>query len=787
VTGKEKPMRRRAKPAKAKVASKPDVGRTSPRDDLRVRDLEKRLAEALGREAEALEQQVATAAVLQTIRNSPSDVQPVFETILRRAVELCGALNGSLFQFDGELMHAAAHHNLPPEALEILAQEFPSPPSPGTVSGRTILGRCVTAIEDVLSDASYKSSAVRAGGFRSLLGVPLLSNGNSIGAIVIVRSHPGSFSDKQIWLLQTFADQAVIAIENVRLFKELEARNHALTESLDQQTATSEILRVISSSPTDTQPVFDAIAESAARLCSANDAQVLRVDGDTLRLVAECGATSMPSVRQLTRGHLVGRAVIDRQTIHVQDLAQALAEYPETTAARYGVQSALAVPLLHEGVALGVIRISRTEIRPFTDKQIALLQTFADQAVIAIENVRLFKETKESLERQTATSDILRVISSSPTDVRPVFDALAESAARLCDAVDAVIARVDGDRLWFVAHHGPIPAGLVGAARPFTRGSVAGRAVLEGRVVHVADLQAEVDEFPEGFELARRLGHRTTLSVPLIRDDVALGVITLRRTENRPFAEGQIALLKTFADQAVIAIENVRLFTELQASNRELTTALDQQTATSDILRVISQSQTDVQPVFDAIVQSAVRLLGAHSGALTQIAGDQITLAALTSTNDAGDDAARALFPAPLQSAQGMHAQAIRDRAPFNVADAETDPRFSEAGHAVARSCGYRSQVAVPLLRHSEAIGALAVNRREPGGFTDDEIALLQTFADQAVIAVENVRLFTELQARNRDLTATSEVLQVISRSPTDVQPVFDAIVRSAVRCFPVH
>src|SRR5262249_29363218 len=232
------------------------------------------------------------------------------------------------------------------------------------------------------------------------------------------------------------------------------------TEALEQQAATAEILRVISQSPTDVQPVFDSIVRSAARLCSANDAQVLRVEGADLRVGAAAGTPSMPSVRRLTRGHLVGRAVIDRKTIHVRDHAQARAEYTETTGARYGVQSALAVPLLHEGVALGVIRISRTEIRPFTDNQIALLQTFADQAVIAIENVRLFKELEarnraltESLDQQTATSEILRVISRSQTDVQPVFDTIVRSAVRLCDGLFSALYQFDGERLDLVAEH----------------------------------------------------------------------------------------------------------------------------------------------------------------------------------------------------------------------------------------------------------------------------------------------------------------------------------------------
>ena len=401
---------------------------------------------------------------------------------------------------------------------------------------------------------------------------------------------------------------------------------------------------------------------------------------------------------------------------------------------------------------LGVIILYKLEVQPFTDKQIALLQTFADQAVIAIENVRLFTELQDeeprprrtALEQQTATSEILRVISSSPTDTQPVFDTIAANAARLCAARDAQVLRVDGDVLRLVSAYG---SPSMPPVRSISRGHAVGRAVIDRQTVHVRDMAQAVTEFPE--TSAPQHGVESLLAVPLLRNDVAVGVIRISRTQIQPFTDAQIALLQTFADQAVIAIENVRLFTELQASNRELTTALDTQTATSDILRVISRSQTDVQPVFDAIVASAVRLLGAYTGALTRIAGDQIELAALTSTDDAGDAAVRATFPQSLQS-EGPHAQVIRDRAPLNIADAQTDPRLPEAARACARVRGYRSWVVVPLLRHDEAVGTIAVTRREPGGFTDDEIALLQTFADQAVIAIENVRLFKELQEKNR-------------------------------------
>jgi signal transduction histidine kinase/putative methionine-R-sulfoxide reductase with GAF domain len=397
-------------------------------------------------------------------------------------------------------------------------------------------------------------------------------------------------------------------------------------------------------------------------------------------------------------------------------------------------------------------------------------------------------QVTEALEQQTATAEILRVISSSPTDVRPVFDAIAETAARLCKSFDAAIYRPDGDRLVLVAHHGAIPLGPIGDfSIPFVRGTVAGQSMLSGRTIHVADVQTEWGEFPQSGQHARQLGFRTILCVPLMREGVAIGSFSLRRTEVQLFTDRQVALLETFADQAVIAIENVRLFTELQTSNRELSTALDTQTATSDILRVISRSQTDLQPVFDTILTSAVRLLRGHTGTVTRLAGDQIDLAAHTSVDDAGDASLRAIFPQSLHS-ELPHAQAIRQRAPIKTADTQSDPGIPEPVRASARARGYHGWVTVPMLHQDEAVGTIAVTRSEAGGFTDEEIALLHTFADQAVIAIENVRLFKELQARTGELTrsvgelkALGEVGQAVS-STLDVQTVLDTIVVRAVQ-----
>jgi GAF domain-containing protein len=751
----------------------------------------------------------ATSEILRVISTSPTNAQPVFDTIVENAVRLCEARFGAVFLLDGNLVRLAAHHNFDDRQLAVLHEQYPMPPNHGYVSGRTILTGGTIQISDVWRDEEYRSAGgvgAMKTGFQSLLGVPMLRGGRAIGTIVIYRTECGEFPDKHINLLKTFADQAVIAIENVRLFTELQDKNREITEALEQQTATSEILKVIASSPTDTQPVFDAIAENAGRLCSVGDGIIVLVDGDALRAVSAIGQfaaqTADYDARRIpaSRESVAGRAILDRATIHITDLAGVSeAEFPEARALQrlFGHRTVLATPLLREGAALGAIMLFRFEVRPFSERQIELLKTFADQAVIAVENVRLFTELQASnrelttaLDTQTATSDILRVISRSQTDVQPVFDAILASAVRLLGAYAGSLTRVAGDQIVLAALTSTDDTGDAAQRARFPRSLHSegehARAIRDRAPVNVADAHTDPRVSDVAHAHARVRGYRSQVVVPLLRHHEAIGAIGVTRRDPGGFTDDEIALLETFADQAVISIENARLLSELQASNRELTTALDTQTATSDILRVISRSQTDVQPVFDAIMASAVRLLRAYTGVLTRIEGEQIELAALTSTDDAGDAATRARFPLPLQS-EGAHTQAIRDRAPVNIADAETDPRASEALRAVARARGYRSVVAVPLLRHDEAVGAIAVTRHEPGGFTDDEIALLQTFADQAVIAIENARLLSELQARTQELTqsvdqltALGEVGQAVSSS-LDVDTVLNTIVGRAV------
>jgi GAF domain-containing protein len=756
--------------------------------------------------AEALEQQTATAEILRVISGSPVDLQPVFDAIVRNAVKLCGAAFGGLHRLDGDRITLEAQYGVPADELAILQHDvFPIPLSRESATGRAILDRAVAHIRDIRADADFRTPSLKTmQDYRTVLAVPLVREGAPIGALALWRPQVRPFTEMEIGLVRTFADQAVIAIENVRLFKALETRNRDLTQALEQQTATSEILRVIARSATELAPVFDAVVARTAHLCEAADVAMLLVDGDHLRIAAGVGPLYQsipPDFRiPLTRGSVATRAVVDRTTIHVGDLvAEPDEEYPvgRQLARRFGHRTMLAVPLLREGAPIGVICAFRLEVRPFPKQQIALLRTFADQAVIAIENVRLFNalETRnadltEALEQQTATSEILRAISSSPTDLQPVLDTVVRSAARFCRAYDVCIFRLDGDHLRLDAHHGPV-AQPNGFLLPVVKGSVGGRTVLERRVIHVADLPAETAEFPEAAANARRLGFRTILSVPLVREGVAIGAIQLRRPESVPFTDKQVSLLQTFSDQAVIAIENVRLFKELEARNRDLTEALEQQTATADILRVISSSPTDLQPVLDAVATSATRVCAAYDATVLLREGDLVRRVA-----HHGPMRNQPRGERPI-SGGFVTNRAILDRKPVHVHDilATEGADFADARESAPR-IGERTMLAVPLLREGAAIGALTIRRREVQPFTDKQIALLQTFTDQAVIAIENVRLFTELQEKNQALTeahgqvtealeqqtATGEILRTIAHAQTDVQPVFDTIVRSAAR-----
>jgi PAS domain S-box-containing protein len=787
-------VKRRGKPAKAKA--KRPVSRPAGRQGPSREDLERRLAAAL-------EQQAATSEILRVITASPGDARPVFEAIVTSAARLCEAEFSAVVRLDSAdgLLHIAALSNLSADEAKAFHSLFPRPPRPNFVLGRAFVEAQPVQLADVLTEADYDAHTrdvlQRVARYRTFLGVPIVRDGAPIGVIGCARRVVKPFTDAEVALVRTFADQAVIAIENVRLFQELEARNRDLAESLEQQTATGEILRVISSSPTDVQPVFDAVAHSAARLLEVSDVSIFRRDGDRLRLVAHLGAIPAQPMLPLVRGTSNGRAVLDARTVHVLDMQAETAEFPEgaDNARLMGHRTTLTVPLIRDGAAVGTIHVRRTAPRLFTPRQVGLLQTFADQAVIAIENVRLFTELErrnhaltEALDQQTATSEILRVISQSQTDAQPVFDTIVRNAVRLCGGVYAGLYRVEGGLIHFVAQHNFTPEQLEQWRRTFPRpadgtGMPVQRAVRTGEVCRIGDVTALEDA---GIDPLARAGQRarsvhSLLLVPMFRQGDVIGVIAVTHVARDAFTDAHVDLLRTFADQAVIAIENVRLFTELQRRNRDLTESLEQQTATGEILRVISSSPTDVQPVFEAVVSSAARLCDAFDAAVHLVSGDVLRMVA----HDGPIEPDTILPLAP----GAFAARVISERRSMQVADLQAETDAYPVSSEFARNRGFHTILSVPLLRGAEAIGVITIRRTEVRPFSDRQAELLKTFADQAVIAIENVRLFKELEARNSALTesleqqtATSEILRVISRSPTDVQPIFETIVRNAVQ-----
>jgi GAF domain-containing protein len=567
---------------------------------------------------------------------------------------------------------------------------------------------------------------------------------------------------------------------------------------LEQQTATSEVLEVISRSAFDLPAVFETVVESSARLCAADRALIHRFDGELLRVSATFNTS--PAEKDWLEQHPIrlgtdtgaGRAALERRTIHNPDIladpAQTLvAKHKEAAGTVLSVRSILWAPILKGDHLLGVISLWHAQVKPFTDKQIAVVETFADQAAIAIENARLFeaeqertRELTESLAQQTATSEVLGVISSSPGDLQPVFASMLENAVRICDARFGNIYTVDGDTSSLVASHNTPPAFADYRRRsPISAGTAAsGRMLTTKAIIHVADLAASQPYIersnPDTVAAVELGGARTFLAVPMFKENELIGALALSRQEVRPFTDKQIDLVKNFAAQAVIAIENARLLSELRES-------LAQQTATSDVLRVISSSPGELEPVFQAMLVNAAHICEAKFGNLYLSEGTAFRLVAAHNTPPAFVEA-RKSRPSPWHpDPKSVPGRVAITKEIVHVADLATEPRNPDSIAAVELG-GIRTVVAVPMLKEGELVGYIAVYRQEVRPFSDKQIALLQNFAAQAVIAIENARLLTELRESLEQQTATAQVLQVISSSPGELQPVFSSMLENAIR-----
>jgi signal transduction histidine kinase len=693
----------------------------------------------------------------------------VLSAIARTAARLCEASDVLIYLREGDHHRLVAKHGRLPQRHRVGQRH---PVTRTTPLGLAVLGRLPVHVRDIQQAraqkrfSGFKSFRLRGRSVRTVLAMPLLREGTAVGGLVIRRTRVAPFTAKQIALLRTFADQAAIAIENARLSERLADRNRELSEALEQQTATGEILRVISSSPTDLAPVFDTIVRNAGRVCDADNVAVRLVEGADLVLAAHHGrAPSLAERVPLESSSSITEAVREKRPVHIEDITS-LGNLPgwRQRAVEQGIRTVLTVPLLREGTAVGGIVIRRTEVRPFTPRQIALLQTFADQAVIAIENVRLFAELQarnqeltDALDRQTATGDILQVISRSQTDVRPVFETIADSALRLFRAWSVVVCRYDGEQLHLEAARGGRPDSEREIRGQFplraNQDSAIGVAVVTRQVHHTPDAQGP-DRDRRLVEVARARGFRSAVAAPMLRDGEPVGAMVVTRAEVRPFSPAEIDLLRTFTDQAVIAIENARLFGELQQRTGELARSVDELRALSEVGQAVS-STLDLDAVLQAIVTRAAQLAGTRGCSIWEYdEGREVFTLRATTIED--DEIERILRSAGIRKGEGAIGRAALTKAPVQIPDVGAAGAYEGRLRDALLRAGGGSVLTLPLLHEDRLLGGLTVSRRATGEFPAEVVALLTTFAAQSAIALQNARLFRELEAKSRELEIAS-------------------------------
>jgi GAF domain-containing protein len=634
-----------------------------------------------------------------------------------------------------------------------------------------ILDRRMVDFPDVRDAADEFAAGSRnflATGYRAVTIMPMLRGADAIGALSVVRRSPGPLSDKQLAILRTFASQAVIAIENTRLLDELQTRMRELAESLERQTATSEILRVISTSPADLQPVFDTIALNAAGLCAAKFCHVFRFDGELLHFAGhyrfepegiEAVKRHFPAAPD--RGTTAGRSILSGDVEQIADVEND-PDYTafDTLGMHRTYRSLVAVPMLREGSAIGTIVVARAQTGHFPRQQVELLETFADQAVIAIENTRLLDELRtrmgelnEALERQTASADVLRVIASEPGDAERVLQTIVETAQRLFDGSSAAVTRIENGtfRDAVAAGLGASALRTLLAGRTVDASTVTGKAVVKRRTVQVDDITAALEEYPNAAGITGVIKSRTICATPLLRESEAIGTITVMRDQVRPLTPEQVELLETFADQAVIAIENARLLAELQARGEALAASVEEQKSLAAVSQVVNSS-LDLQTVLATILSHACVFADSGGGSI-YVYDETSRTFSLDATHGMDDGLRSALrtFRVPLgDTAIG---QCAAERRPVQIADVETEPDVAMRGELLA--AGIRALLSLPLLRGEEIIGALVVRRRTPGEFPPSMVELLRTLADQSALAIHNARLFNVVETRTRELTAS--------------------------------